>query len=74
MPISRSYSATLVPVLESNIARPEIAIRPSSGVSRPAIARNVVVLPQPEGPRSVNNSPCGTLKLTPKTPPPGRPS
>src|SRR4051812_41289114 len=49
-------------------------MRPISGVSSPAMARSVVVLPQPEGPRSVNSSPSPTSKLTPSTPPPGRPS
>src|SRR3954469_1669972 len=32
-------------------------IRPSSGTSKPAIIRKLVVLPQPLGPRSEKNSP-----------------
>ena len=42
-------------------------ISPAVGCSRPAIARSVVVLPQPDGPSSVNCSPGMTLKLTPRT-------
>jgi hypothetical protein len=42
-------------------------ISPAVGCSRPAIARSVVVLPQPEGPSSVSCSPGKTLKLTPRT-------
>src|ERR1700758_299104 len=34
-------------------------IRPLVGCSKPAIMRSVVVLPQPEGPSSVKNSPGG---------------
>src|SRR5262249_52476239 len=34
------------------------------GFSRPAIERNVVVLPQPDGPSSVNSLPSGTSKET----------
>src|SRR3954452_6283774 len=36
---------------------PSSTIRPASGVSRPAIIRSVVVLPQPLGPSSEKNSP-----------------
>src|SRR4051812_35663372 len=42
-------------------------ISPPLGCSSPAMARNVVVLPQPEGPSSVNCSPGATEKLTPRT-------
>ena len=31
---------------------------PPLGMSKPASIRKVVVLPQPEGPRKVTNSPC----------------
>ena len=34
-------------------------IVPEVGSSNPAIIRSVVVLPQPEGPRSAKNEPCG---------------
>ena len=33
-------------------------ISPESMLSSPAIARSVVVLPQPDGPSSTTNSPC----------------
>src|ERR1700733_9163339 len=44
--------------------RPATSISPDTGRSRPAIERNVVVLPQPEGPSSVNNFPSGTSNET----------
>src|SRR5215469_17737041 len=44
--------------------RPATSISPALGRSSPAIERSVVVLPQPEGPSSVNNLPSGTSKLT----------
>src|SRR6266702_2746166 len=37
-------------------------IVPEVGVSRPATIRRVVVLPQPEGPSSAKNEPCGTSR------------
>ena len=51
----------------SNIAWPSIEMLPPVGCSRPAMARNVVVLPQPEGPSNVTCSPRPTVKLTPFT-------
>src|SRR5205809_5368356 len=42
-------------------------IEPSSTVSRPAIIRNKVVLPQPEGPTSTMNSPSLIVRLMPST-------
>ena len=42
-------------------------MRPPSGRSKPAIMRRSVVLPQPEGPSSVKNSPASTEKLTSST-------
>src|SRR5205085_11512105 len=39
-------------------------ISPESMLSSPASARRVVVLPQPEGPRSTTNSPCRILRLS----------
>src|SRR5439155_16670263 len=39
-------------------------MRPASGMSKPAIIRNSVVLPQPEGPRRVKNSPALMPMLT----------
>jgi len=35
-------------------------MRPESGSSKPAITRSVVVLPDPEGPSIVKNSPAST--------------
>ena len=40
---------------------------PSVGRSNPAIIRSVVVLPQPDGPRSEKNSPGATFRLMPST-------
>src|SRR5215510_3326781 len=37
-------------------------MRPESGCSKPATMRNVVVLPQPLGPRNETNSPCSTAR------------
>ena len=38
-------------------------IRPLVGRSKPAIIRSVVVLPQPDGPSSVKNSPGGIVEV-----------
>jgi len=43
---------------------PSIMTTPSSGVSKPAMMRSKVVLPQPEGPRREKNSPFLISKLT----------
>src|SRR3954453_2810453 len=40
---------------------------PPLGSSSPAIIRKVVVLPQPEGPSSVNNSPSAAVSVAPST-------
>src|ERR1017187_10310603 len=37
---------------------------PGSGNSNPAIVRNKVVLPEPDGPSSATSSPDSTLRLT----------
>ena len=42
---------------------PSISIVPSLGARKPAIIRSVVVLPQPDGPRSETNSPCARARL-----------
>ena len=39
---------------------PASSMRPASGSSKPAMSRSVVVLPEPEGPSSVKNSPRPT--------------
>ena len=43
---------------------PSIKIRPVVGCSSPATRRNVVVLPQPDGPSSVTSVPRAMLKVT----------
>ena len=49
------------------IVLPSRTIRPDVGETKPAIMRKVVVLPQPEGPSSERNSPCGRLRDTSRT-------
>src|SRR5258708_27528551 len=44
--------------------RPATSISPDVGRSRPAIERRVVVLPQPDGPSTVNSFPSGTSNAT----------
>jgi len=46
---------------------PLIRRSPLVGKWNPAIMRNKVVLPQPDGPRMEKNDPCGTSKLTRST-------
>src|SRR3954451_10914562 len=43
---------------------PSIRTSPASGQSRPAMIRNSVVLPEPEGPSSASNSPLPTFRST----------
>ena len=43
------------------------AVRPLVGRSKPAIMRSVVVLPQPDGPTMVKNSPGGMFTSMPST-------
>src|ERR1700686_4147109 len=64
MPKLRRLGATKIPLSEENTMSPETAISPDFGRSSPAIERNVVVLPQPLGPSSVNSLPCGTSNDT----------
>src|SRR6201988_5060184 len=72
MPRSRSRGGTRMPCAGDDTTLPPIEISPAVGCSRPATQRNVVVLPQPEGPSSTTISPAGTEKLTPSTA--GRPN
>ncbi len=54
------------------IGWPSMAIDPASGVSKPAMSRISVVLPQPEGPSSEKNSPrpiSSEIPATALTPP-----
>ena len=46
------------------ISSPPMWMLPRVCVSKPAMQRSSVVLPQPEGPRKQMNSPSATLKLT----------
>src|SRR5918995_1723256 len=46
---------------------PSIRMRPVSGVSKPAIIRSKVVLPQPEPPKRANSSPRRMSRSTPST-------
>ncbi len=46
---------------------PLIATRPASGVTKPATERSVVVLPHPDGPSSVKNSPGTMASETPSS-------
>src|SRR6266511_4138361 len=67
MPRPRSFAGTRIRCSDESRTRSRIRISPPSGVSRPAMERSVVVLPQPEGPRSVKSSPSASLKLTSST-------
>src|SRR3954452_18177871 len=49
------------------MSAPPSVTRPVSGRSKPAMIRSVVVLPEPEGPRSVKNSPSPTVRSTSST-------
>src|SRR5690242_17213929 len=48
-------------------SRPASSMRPESGRSNPAIKRSSVVLPDPEGPTRVKNSPRLTTRSMPST-------
>src|SRR6267143_1224939 len=56
MPMSRLCTGMCV------TSSPPTVMRPWSGVSKPAIMRKVVVLPQPDGPRRAKNSPGATAR------------
>ena len=49
------------------MSTPSSRIAPESGCSKPAISRSVVVLPQPDGPSIVKNSPPGISRSMPST-------
>src|SRR5262245_8712211 len=61
MPMSRLCTATSV------MSSPPTNTRPESGISKPAIMRRDVVLPQPEGPSSEKNSPAAMSSVTRST-------
>src|SRR4051812_48354725 len=46
------------------MSSPPSVMRPASGCSNPAIIRSVVVLPDPDGPSKVKNSPAPTVRST----------
>ena len=60
MPRPRSFGGTRTLRSEEKRTRPATLISPLSGVSRPAMQRSVVVLPQPDGPSSVKSWPSST--------------
>ena len=51
----------------SEIVAPSSAMLPAVGFMNPAIIRNVVVLPQPDGPNRDTNSPGCSARSTPTT-------
>ena len=61
MPMFRRFTGTRV------TSCPPISMRPASGITSPAIALSVVVLPQPDGPRSVTNCPAAISSVTSST-------
>src|ERR1700743_1936128 len=65
MPRSRERGGTRMPRPGDDSTLPAMLISPLVGCSSPATQRNVVVLPQPEGPSSTTISPAGIEKLTP---------
>ena len=46
---------------------PSMAIEPADSGTIPAIILRIVLLPQPEGPTTETNSPCGMSKDTPSS-------
>src|SRR5690349_968756 len=67
MPMSRRRGGTITPCVGADTTRSPMLMLPEVGCSSPATQRNVVVLPQPEGPSRTTISPAGTAKLTPST-------
>ena len=61
METSRSVAGSRV------TSRPPIRMRPRFTISRPAIMRSVVVLPQPLGPNRVTRLPASISKEMPST-------
>src|SRR5579884_1087955 len=64
MPMLRFSGATNMRSVAEAMVLPRSTRLPSSGCSRPATNRRVVLLPQPLGPSSVKTSPGWTVKLT----------
>lgn len=63
MPKLRRLRATKIFRCAEKMTRPAASISPATGRSSPAIDLSVVVLPQPDGPSSVNSFPFSTSKL-----------
>src|SRR3954469_8935686 len=59
--MSRWYAGRAV------MGEPSMRMSPLEGCSNPAIMRSVVVLPEPDAPRSVRNSPAATRSVMPST-------
>src|SRR6188508_1337303 len=72
MPILRARGGTCTPRSGAPTSSPPIEMVPPVGCSSPAMQRNVVVLPQPDGPSSTTISPAAMRKLTSSTA--GRPT
>src|SRR2546428_11845760 len=64
MPSPRRFGGTKMLRCEEYTTSPPTDIPPCRGLSRPAMERSVVVLPQPLGPSRVNSLPSGTSKAT----------
>src|SRR6266850_2992371 len=64
MPSPRRFGETKMPRCEEYTTSLPTEISPCRGLSRPAMERSVVVLPQPLGPSRVNSLPSGTSKAT----------
>src|ERR1700680_733647 len=67
MPTLRPRGGTSTPSAGPDTIAPPMRTTPALGCSRPATQRNVVVLPQPEGPSRATISPAPTEKLTSAT-------
>ena len=61
MPMPRFSTGTAV------TSSPATKMRPRLGCSKPASMVSVVVLPEPEGPSRVRNSPASTSRLRART-------
>ena len=67
MPTPLKWAGTKTFPATFTCIRPSTAMTPPSGLSRPAMHRSVVLLPQPLGPSKVNSRPLGTEKEIPFT-------
>jgi len=65
--VAEAVAATSAPPGSPVTSAPSSRMRPALGVSNPASRRNSVVLPQPDGPSRVKNSPPPMVKYTPSS-------